>query len=224
MALMYKFPKLYKRVVEKYMPQLPGVSIPQDLAEKISLDRLSAGMRVLDLACGEGTLTLWLGERRPDLRVTGLDLSQDMLARAREKLAGCDLDNVSFLEKSATCLEAEDLLGAGDEATTTPLHMVICSHGFSAMDDYRSIFEHTLSLLSPGGLYVIVDLYYPKRTLVTLLASYLLDRPIFGANQFRRPFEALRDEMGDFAMHEEQVTDFGFIPGVYYVARGVKPA
>ncbi len=224
MALAYKFPRLYRYLAGRFMPQFPGVSIPENLSERLPLKHLAAGTKILDLACGEGTLTLWLAEQRKDVHVFGVDLSHDMLAQARQKLEDKGLENVSFIEKSATSLTAEDFLADGDDITSTPLHMVTCSHGFTAMDSYEPIFDHTLSLLNPGGIYVIMDLYYPKRSAVTLLATHLLDGPVFGANQFRRPFLLIQEKMAEFAIQEESAVDFGFVPGVYYTARGVKRA
>lgn len=48
------------------------------------LGRVRAGSprRVVDLGCGEGTMTAALAERWPDAHVTGVDSSSEMLARA----------------------------------------------------------------------------------------------------------------------------------------------
>jgi demethylmenaquinone methyltransferase/2-methoxy-6-polyprenyl-1,4-benzoquinol methylase len=49
--------------------------------------RLSGGDRVLDACCGTGDLAFSLIEACPDCRVTGLDFTPAMIARAREKAA-----------------------------------------------------------------------------------------------------------------------------------------
>lgn len=46
---------------------------------------LSAGQRVLDLACGTGTLALWIKRRHPDLEVSGIDGDPAILSIARRK-------------------------------------------------------------------------------------------------------------------------------------------
>lgn len=53
-----------------------------------------AGIRILDLACGTGDLTLALAERFPRAEILGVDLNPEMLAEARQRLA-------SFLENRA---------------------------------------------------------------------------------------------------------------------------
>lgn len=225
MGLAYKFPKFYDFIVNTFLKNVPGTFVPDDFADKLMLDRLKPGSIILDLACGTGSLTLWCAKKRMDCQFVGLDIAADMLNSATQNAQAQGLKNVVFLNKSALDLAASDF--AFDEAlskrTDTPLDMVLCSHGFSAMKNYAAIFRHTASLLTPGGSYVVVDLYYPKRTPITLLATYTIDGPIFGANQFRQPFILLQKELTDFKMTEKSVIDFGFLPSTYYVAWGTKP-
>lgn len=47
--------------------------------------RLAAGQRVLDLACGTGTLALWIKQRHPDLEVNGIDGDTKILEIAGRK-------------------------------------------------------------------------------------------------------------------------------------------
>jgi SAM-dependent methyltransferase len=56
------------------------------------------GERVLDVGCGCGGSTLELARRvGPSGRVTGVDISAVMLARARARVAGASLDNVELV-------------------------------------------------------------------------------------------------------------------------------
>ena len=48
-------------------------------------------MKVLDLCCGTGTLTLMLKRAHPDAEVTGLDGDPQILDFAREKSRGMDI-------------------------------------------------------------------------------------------------------------------------------------
>jgi len=53
-----------------------------------TLDRFSAKLQpnatILELACGPGNVTRYLLDKRPDLKITGTDLSPNMLALARK--------------------------------------------------------------------------------------------------------------------------------------------
>jgi len=45
--------------------------------------RLRPNLRVIDLGCGTGELTLRLADRLPDSHVVGIDTSEEMLEKAR---------------------------------------------------------------------------------------------------------------------------------------------
>jgi release factor glutamine methyltransferase len=67
----------------------PRVLIPRPETELL-VDigaRLPRGWRVADVGTGSGAVALSLAEERPDLEVTGIDLSADALAVARENAA-----------------------------------------------------------------------------------------------------------------------------------------
>jgi ubiquinone/menaquinone biosynthesis C-methylase UbiE len=50
-----------------------GIAKQRDMCRNHWSARLAAGRRVLDLACGTGTLALWIKQRHPDLEVNGID-------------------------------------------------------------------------------------------------------------------------------------------------------
>jgi arsenite methyltransferase len=60
---------------------------------------IRAEHNILDVGCGAGWLVRLLAERVPDGRVVGLDVSDEMIRRARENLA--DLENAMFVIAAA---------------------------------------------------------------------------------------------------------------------------
>jgi demethylmenaquinone methyltransferase/2-methoxy-6-polyprenyl-1,4-benzoquinol methylase len=68
------------------------------------------GSRGLDIGCGIGLQTLLLAEAtNPDGIITGLDISPELLANAREKIKDSTFANrISFQEGSMDCLPFED--------------------------------------------------------------------------------------------------------------------
>ena len=71
---------------------------------------LRPGMRVLDVACGVGTVTCWIAEQVGERgAVVAADISPDQLAVARETWASCEgLQPVEFIEASASALVSTD--------------------------------------------------------------------------------------------------------------------
>ncbi len=70
------------------------------LPGELAMDRLDLlpGQRVLDLGCGSGKTTLELASRAgPGGEAVGVDISAEMLARARERAAQLGTGNVAFV-------------------------------------------------------------------------------------------------------------------------------
>ncbi len=93
--------ELYDRAADRYEHfrelwlRIAGASAENAMLEEVGR-RLQPGARVLDAGCGTGSLSRKLLELEPDLRLTLLDLSPAMLARAGdlpgEHLVGSVLD------------------------------------------------------------------------------------------------------------------------------------
>lgn len=65
----------------------PGVSSFHGPFLDQQLDAMPHGASLLEVGCGGGQLLIELAERRPDLSLTGLDLSDGQIARARARTA-----------------------------------------------------------------------------------------------------------------------------------------
>jgi SAM-dependent methyltransferase len=69
------------------------------------------GERVIDVGCGAGTTTLALGERVGESgHVTGVDVSQQMLARARERASNAPWIELLLGDAASTALPRADLV------------------------------------------------------------------------------------------------------------------
>src|SRR5919199_4752398 len=90
-----------------YPPELdnvPEASVESfaGVANPFSLGRLARGERVLDVGCGAGTDTLVAAQMvGPGGSVTGIDMTPEMLAKARSAAAELRAGNVEFLEGEA---------------------------------------------------------------------------------------------------------------------------
>ena len=108
---------------------------------------------VLDLACGTGKLTLLLRELGFDM--TGVDLSEDMLACAREECAVRGISDVLWLCQNMTELE---LYGTVDAC--------VCSldsiNYLTKISDVKKCFSLVYNYLIPDGVFVF-DVNTPYR-------------------------------------------------------------
>jgi len=74
----------------------------------LPLLNLPRGARVIDVGAGNGALTFVLARLRPDLQLTGVDLTQQLVDTGNAEAAKRGLDNVKFSQADALRLPFED--------------------------------------------------------------------------------------------------------------------
>jgi len=114
-----------------------------DLARRLDAAILAAapraGGRALDIGCGAGATSLALAAARPDIAVTGVDLSAALLDVARERGAG--RANLAFVEG--------DALAAA--AALAPVDLFFSRHGVMFFADPAAGFAALRAAAAPGG-------------------------------------------------------------------------
>ena len=136
-----------------YPPELANV--PESAAESFagvanpfSLGRLASGERVLDLGSGAGTDSLVAAQMVGESgRVTGIDMTVQMLAKARAAAAEMRLEQVEFVEG-----EAEQLPFPDDS-----FDVVISNGVIDLIPDKEAVFAQLFRVLAPGGRMQIAD-------------------------------------------------------------------
>ena len=136
------YPHELANVPEAAVESFAGVANPW------TLGRLAVGERVLDLGSGAGTDSLiaaqMVGARG---RVTGIDMTAAMLAKARAAAAEMRATNVDFVES-----EAEDLPFAD-----ASFEVVISNGVIDLIPDKDAVFAELFRVLAPGGRMQIAD-------------------------------------------------------------------
>ena len=137
----------------RYPPELAAV--PDAAAESFAgvaspweLGRLSAGERVLDLGCGAGTDSLVAAQMvGAEGRVTGIDMTPEMLAKARAAAAEIGAGNVDFVEGEIEALPFAD----------QTFDVVISNGVVDLVPDKDAVFAEIHRVLAPGGRIQIAD-------------------------------------------------------------------
>jgi SAM-dependent methyltransferase len=118
------------------------------VANPWSLGRLALGERVLDLGSGAGTDSLIAAEMvGPNGHVTGVDMTPEMLAKARAAAAEMGAANVDFVEAEAVHLPFPD----------TTFDVVISNGVIDLIPDKDAVFAELHRVLVPGGRLQIAD-------------------------------------------------------------------
>ena len=112
---------------------------------------IQPGDRVLDLACGPANQLAQVARLNPDCHFVGLDLSLEMLDRARELAAAQHLDNIEFVHGSVT-----DLSAFADHSFNA-IMSTMALHHLPQTADLDQTFAEAARVLAPGGGMYIVD-------------------------------------------------------------------
>jgi demethylmenaquinone methyltransferase/2-methoxy-6-polyprenyl-1,4-benzoquinol methylase len=139
--------------------------------------RLSPGDAVLDMACGTGKLTIELARVvGPAGRVVGVDLSEEMLGRARRACAG--LGQVELKRANALALPFE--AGTFDAATI--------AFGLRNLSSFEDGLREMARVVRPGGRVVCLELTQPRRhwTAQAYRAVFGIAAPTLGRLQGHR--------------------------------------
>ena len=133
---------LLARVPEGSAESFAGVANP------FSLGALSPGEDVLDVGSGAGLDSLVAAQMvGPEGSVTGLDMTPEMLAKARESARELGLDNVRFLEGEA------ERLPFADES----FDVAISNGVIDLIPDKDAVFAELHRVLRPGGRIQLAD-------------------------------------------------------------------
>jgi arsenite methyltransferase len=136
------YPEELAGVPELAVQSFAGVANP------FSLGRLEPGERVLDLGCGAGTDSLVAARMvGADGRVTGIDMTPEMLDKARRSAAEMGEENVEFVEGEAEKLPFAD----------ASFDVVISNGVIDLIPDKDAVFSELHRVLAPGGRIQVAD-------------------------------------------------------------------
>ena len=122
-------------LVDAYLPFAPGLA-----------ERLAAGARVADVACGTGHALVVLARAFPASTFVGYDLDEGAIARARAEAGGAGLTNVRFVVCDAARLEVDE-----------PFDAVFVFDAVHDQVDPDTVLARIADALVPGGWFVMKE-------------------------------------------------------------------
>jgi SAM-dependent methyltransferase len=136
------YPPEVSRVPDTAVESFAGVANP------FSLGRLAPGEHVLDIGCGAGTDSLVAAQMvAPSGRVTGIDMTPEMLTRARTAAAEMGGANVDFVEGDVERLPFPE----------ESFDVAISNGVIDLIPDKDAVFAEIFRVLRPGGRLQIAD-------------------------------------------------------------------
>ncbi len=142
--------------------EIPGYEELQEAVLAATADVRAT--RVLELGTGTGETALLVRARHPEASWVGIDASEPMLARARERLPDADL-RPARLE---------------DELPPGPFDLVVSALAVHHLDGAgkRDLFARVARVLRPGGVFALGDVVVPAAGLEgPIEIDWVLDTP-----------------------------------------------
>ena len=121
------------------LPLVPGL-----------IERLEAGMRVLDVGCGRGRALNLMAGWFPNSRFVGFDLSDEAIAFARREAEHQGHDNAAFMPR--------DLSRFGDEAEREAFDLVTTFDAVHDQANPRALLRGIRLSLAQAGVYLAQDI------------------------------------------------------------------
>jgi trans-aconitate 2-methyltransferase len=161
----------------------------RELIEKLGL---SENERVIDIGCGDGSMTAAIASRVPKGAVTGVDSSEEMIRFAKKQFPSRLYPNLSFV-----CMDARNL------AFTEEFDVAFSNAALHWITDHRPVLAGIACALCSGGMLVIqmggkgnadqvfsvLDTLVEKKRWRRYFEKFSFKYGFFGTEEYRRWLE-----------------------------------
>ena len=148
------FEEYYSNYIEEFKGYLRQTWVDRhaELEETLRILGGNSKVRILDLGCGTGTVSLYCAAKLGDRgEVLGVDIKEKRLACARERLAILE----KTLGKSLSC--RYELADVGDLASHRQFDLVYLEEALHHMEPRLAVCQKIASLLGRGGVLIISE-------------------------------------------------------------------
>ena len=133
---------VFNKLANEYQAKFMDVSVYHESLDLFCESILKKNAQLLDIACGPGNMTRYLLDKRPDFKITGIDLAPNMLALANQNNPDAD-----FL-----LMDAKDI-----KTIKKKWDGIMCGFCFPYLSKEEAILwiGDAVTLLNPGGVLYI---------------------------------------------------------------------
>jgi arsenite methyltransferase len=121
---------------------------------------------LLEIACGPGFYACSLAQRYPEIQITGVDLSERLLSRAKDRAYVRQLKNCNFIKANVLALSE----------SCAPVDAIIASRFLMVVGDRPQALRQIFSALRPGGRCFIAEPTSALRAALPLSCMWLFAR------------------------------------------------
>jgi 23S rRNA-/tRNA-specific pseudouridylate synthase/ubiquinone/menaquinone biosynthesis C-methylase UbiE len=119
----------------------------------LRLLRPARGMRILDVACGQGALARQIAQL--DAEVVGIDASPRLIASAKKRTEEMGLRAAFEVGDARELASMQEMLGAAER----PFDAIVCSMALMNLDPLEPVIRGCAAVLKRGGVLVAVILH-----------------------------------------------------------------
>jgi len=181
-------------------------------ARKFAIEQLhlNEGTTVLNLPCGTGqNFELFQKHLKNTGQIIGIDLSDGMLAKAKNKISKNEWTNIDIIKEDATNINPKWLID--QNYNSLKIDAVFCDLGLSGFPDWKEDIDNLYEVLAHNGRFVIMDWYLPVPSLKGDIIKWI------GKGEVARPlYQYLSSKSDNFHV------DTSFNRGGVFVATAVK--
>jgi len=152
----------------------------------MTIERLGPrdGERILDVGCGNGRVTIELAKRIPGGRVTGVEVSAEMAAKARENIASSGITNAEIVNINALDINFD-----------SEFDTVFSNSAIHWIPDLKTMYRLIHRALRPGGRIMIQTGLREKNSLSMTVLSLLVMAPYVSRfSDLKLPWRFLTEE------------------------------
>jgi demethylmenaquinone methyltransferase/2-methoxy-6-polyprenyl-1,4-benzoquinol methylase len=154
--------------------------------------------RIVDLATGTGDLAIKMAQRIPKAHIMGVDLSENMLAVAAQKVRRLGLDDhIALYQGDAEALDIADGV----------IDVVTVAFGVRNFGDVEKGLREIWRSLRSGGHIVILEFSTPRNIFVRKMYEFYSNRimkPIGGmVSKDKKAYDYLPDSIVEFSSPDE---------------------